>query len=97
MSRVKTSIVPSHHDCSWNSLCRFWCLAIRALAFHERAGLALGCASSALVGGLASILLRRSFSAALSGLIALGGIALAPGLYFLKSRNPTTADLSSWS
>jgi hypothetical protein len=62
--------------------------AIRILAYHERAGLALGLGIITMLGGLAGILWRRSLSAAFSGLVVMGGIALAIGLYFLKYHDP---------
>jgi hypothetical protein len=57
--------------------------SIKALHYHERAGLAIGTGLICFVGGCAGILVPRSRLAALAGVIVLGAIALIIGFYNL--------------
>ncbi len=86
--RAKSGIVPIILIMLGIAFVGLGLFAIRILVYHERAGLALGLGIIAITGGLGAILLRRSLSAVLAGLVALGGIALAIGLYFVKYHDP---------
>jgi hypothetical protein len=81
-ARAKVAVSSSMIACGVAALSvgSYW---LSFLSYHERAALALGVGALCLIGGIAGRLAARSPTALCCGVIALGGMVVSIGAYFL--------------